>query len=163
HQFESLARSRPVLMVFEDTHWIDPTSRELLDLTVDRVARFPVLLVITFRPEFAHAWAGQPHVTALALSRLDRRDALAMVERLAGNADLSRETADDIAARSDGVPLFVEELTKAVLETGDDSNQKAGLPAGRSLALSIPPTLHASLIARFDRLGSNAKEIAQIG
>jgi predicted ATPase len=119
HQLEALARTRPVLMVFEDTHWIDPTSRELLDLTLDRISRLPVLLVVTFRPEFQHAWGGQPHVTMLALNRLGGRDGAALVERLAGNAGLAEEIVDEIVVRADGVPLFVEELTKAVLETGD--------------------------------------------
>jgi class 3 adenylate cyclase/tetratricopeptide (TPR) repeat protein len=164
HQLEALARSRPVLMVFEDAHWIDPTSRELLDLTLDRVAQLPLLLVVTFRPEFQHAWSGQPHVTVLALNRLVERDGAALVERLAGNTGLSRELVDEIVERADGVPLFVEELTKAVLESEDASDRVAAvLAASPSPALSIPAALHASLIARLDRLGSVAKEIGQIG
>ena len=151
-------------MVFEDAHWIDPTSRELLDLTVDRVSRLPVLLVITFRPEFQHAWSGQPHVTMLALNRLGGRDGAALVERLAGNAGLAREIVDEIVERADGVPLFVEELTKAVLESGDRDNRVAAVLAASPLpTLAIPATLHASLIARLDRLGPIAKEVAQIG
>jgi predicted ATPase len=159
HQLEALARTRPVLMVFEDTHWIDPTSRELLDLTFNRISRLPVLLVVTFRPEFQHAWGGQPHVTMLALNRLGGRDGAALVERLAGNAGLAEEIVDEIVVRADGVPLFVEELTKAVLETGDH----AILAASPLPALAIPATLYASLIARLDRLGPIAKEVAQIG
>jgi class 3 adenylate cyclase/tetratricopeptide (TPR) repeat protein len=162
--FETATRTQPVLMVVEDAHWIDPTSRELLDITVDLVSRMPVLLVITFRPEFKHTWGGQPHMTELALNRLGERDVFALVERLAGYASLSPKTVDDIVQRSDGVPLFAEELTKAVLETGDPANPvTAGLPATMSPAPSIPATLHASLIARLDRLGSTAKEVAQIG
>jgi hypothetical protein len=107
HQLEALARSRCVLMVFEDVHWIDPTSRELLDLTLDRVARMPILLVGTFRPEFQHGWSGQPHVTTLALNRLGGRDGAALVKGLAGNEGLSREVVDEIVERADGVPLFV--------------------------------------------------------
>ncbi|MBV9686276.1 MAG: AAA family ATPase, partial [Alphaproteobacteria bacterium] len=164
HQLAALARSRPVLMVFEDAHWIDPTTRELLDLTLDRVARLPVLLVVTFRPEFQHAWAGEPHVSALALNRLGGRDGATLVERLAGDAGLPRETVAEIVERADGVPLFVEELTKAVLESGDGDNRVASLLAASPLPnLSIPATLHASLIARLDRLGPVAKEVAQIG
>jgi class 3 adenylate cyclase len=165
HQFEFLARTQPVLMVVEDAHWIDPTSHELLDLTLDWITRLPILLVVTFRPEFAHGWDGKAHVTALPLNRLGGRDALAMVEHLAGDADMPRNMLDDIVARSDGVPLFVEELTKVVLETDARSDEvPAGSPYSHSPALSIPPTLHASLIARFERLGSSvAKEIAQIG
>jgi class 3 adenylate cyclase/tetratricopeptide (TPR) repeat protein len=158
HQLETLALSRPVLMVFEDAHWVDPTSRELLDLTINRVARVPVLLVITFRPEFQHGWASEPHVTTLSLNRLAGRDGAALVEQLAGNAGLSRETVDEIVQRADGVPLFVEELTKAVLETSDRVLAASALPE-----LAIPPTLHASLVARLDRLGPVAKEIAQVG
>jgi class 3 adenylate cyclase len=96
-QLAASARPRPVLMVFEDAHWIDPTTRELLDLTLDRVARLPLLLVVTFRPEFQHTWAAQPHVDTLALSRLGGRDGASLVERLAGNAGLARETVVDLS------------------------------------------------------------------
>jgi class 3 adenylate cyclase/predicted ATPase len=164
HQLESLARGRPVLMVFEDAHWIDPSSRELLDLIFDRVSGLHVLLVVTFRPEFQHAWSGQPHVTMLALNRLGGRDGAALVERLAGNAGLAHETVDEIVERADGVPLFVEELTKAVLESADREDRVAAvLAASPAATLAIPATLHASLIARLDRLGPIAKEIGQIG
>jgi class 3 adenylate cyclase len=164
NQLAALAQNRPVLMVFEDAHWIDPTSRELLDLTVDRVARLPVLLVITFRPEFQHAWGGQLNVTMLALNRLGGNDGAVLVERLAGDAGLSQEIVDEIVDRADGVPLFVEELTKAVLESGDRDNRVAAVLAASPLPnLAIPATLHASLIARLDRLGPIAKEIGQVG
>jgi class 3 adenylate cyclase/tetratricopeptide (TPR) repeat protein len=164
HQLDALARNRPVLMVFEDAHWIDPTSREWLDLTVDRVRRLPVLLAVTFRPEFQHGWSGQPQVTVLALNRLGGHDGTALVERLAGNASLSPELVEEIVERADGVPLFVEELTKVVLEAGDrDSRVPAALAASPLHSLAIPATLHASLIARLDRLGPIAKEIAEIG
>ena len=158
HQLEALARSRPVLLVFEDAHWVDPTSRELLDLTIVRVERLPVLLMATFRPEFQHGWGGEPHVTPLNLNRLGGRDGTALVERLAGNAGLSPEIVAEIVERADGVPLFVEELTKSVLETNDRVLAASALPE-----LAIPPTLHASLIARLDRIGPIAKEVAQIG
>ena len=164
HQLAAAARSRPVLTVFEDAQWIDPTSRELLDLTLDRVRRLPVLLVVTFRPEFEHAWSGQPHVMMLTLNRLGQHDGAALVERLAGNASLSHETIGEIVERADGVPLFVEELTKAVLESGDRDDRVDAVLAGSPLpSLAIPPALHASLIARLDRLGRSAKEVAQIG
>jgi predicted ATPase len=123
-----------------------------------------MLVVITFRPEFQHAWSGQPHVTVLALNRLGGRDGATLVERLAGNMGLSRETVDEIVEHADGVPLFVEELTKAVLESGDrDSRVAAVSAAGPAATLAIPATLHASLIARLDRLGPMAKDVAQIG
>ncbi|HXC29147.1 MAG TPA: AAA family ATPase, partial [Stellaceae bacterium] len=160
HQLEALAKRRPVLMVFEDVHWIDPTSRELLELTLDRISRLPVLLVVTFRPEFQHAWGGQPQVTMLALNQLSGRDSTVLVEKLIGNAGLSRDIVDELVERTDGVPLFVEELTKAVLEGGEHDNR---LAVGSLPKLAIPATLHASLIARLDRLGLIAKEVGQLG
>jgi class 3 adenylate cyclase len=164
HQFEALAGTRPVLMIFEDAHWVDPSSRELLDLTLERARRLRVLLIVTFRPEFQQGWAGQPHVALLALNRLAGPDAGALVRELAGNALLGSEIIEEIVARTDGVPLFVEELTKALLEESDQHNRIAAvLAASPSPHLAIPATLHASLIARLDRLGPVAKEIAQIG
>src|SRR5580693_4218724 len=112
-QLAAVARHRPVLMVFEDAHWIDPTSCELLDLTVDRVRRLPVLLVITFRPEFQPPWAGRAHVMSLALNRLGERDGEALVQTLAGNAGLTPDIVAEIVERTDGVPLFVEACWKA--------------------------------------------------
>jgi class 3 adenylate cyclase len=163
-QLEAEVRHRPVLMVFEDTHWIDPTSRELLDLAVDRVRRLPVLLLVTFRPEFQPPWSGRSHVTSLALNRLGERDGEALVKKLAGNAALTVDITAEIVKRTDGVPLFVEELTKAVLESPEQGNPVARVLAMTSLAaVSVPATLHASLMARLDRLGPAAKEIAQIG
>ncbi len=164
NQLEAEARRRPVLMVFEDAHWIDPTSRELLDFTVDRVRHLPVLLAITFRPEFQPPWSGRAHVTSLALNRLGERDGEALVQTLAGNAALTAEIVAEIVERTDGVPLFVEELTKAVLESATQSDRVAAVLATTSAAaLSVPATLHASLMARLDRLGPMPKEIAQIG
>jgi predicted ATPase len=152
------------LFVFEDAHWIDPTSRELLDLTVDRVRQLPVLLAVTFRPEFQPPWGGRSHVTSLALNRLGERDGEALVQTLAGNAALTAEMVAEIVERTDGVPLFVEELTKAVLESAAQGDRVAAVLGTASLAaLSVPATLHASLMARLDRLGPVPKEIAQIG
>jgi len=148
-QLEGLARQQPVLMVFEDAHWVDPTSRELLDLTIERIRDLPVLLVVTFRPEFQPVWTGQPQVTMLALNRLDRRDRSALVAQIAGGKALPEEIFDQIVDRTDGVPLFVEELTKSVLESG--------VPL-----VGIPTTLHDSLMARLDRLAS-VRLVAQIG
>jgi class 3 adenylate cyclase/predicted ATPase len=164
NQLEAEARRRPVLMVFEDAHWIDPTSRELLDLAVDQVRRLPVLLAVTFRPEFQPPWSGRAHVTSLALNRLGERAGEALVHTLAGNAALSGEMVAEIVERTDGVPLFVEELTKAVLESTVQGDRIAAvLGATSQTALSVPATLHASLMARLDRLGPLAKEVAQIG
>jgi class 3 adenylate cyclase len=164
NQLEAEARRRPVLMVFEDAHWTDPTSRELLDLTVDRVRRLPVLVVITFRPEFQPPWGGRSYVASLALNRLGERDGGALVKKLAGNAALTPDIVAEIVERTDGVPLFVEELTKAVLESAEQGDRLATVLAMTSLAaLSVPATLHASLMARLDRLGPVPKEIAQTG
>jgi class 3 adenylate cyclase/predicted ATPase len=163
-QLQAVARSAPVLMVFEDAHWIDPTSRELIDLILDRVPRMPVLLVVTFRPEFQHSWGGTPHVTMLALNRLGGREGAALVEKLAGNLPLSDEIVHEIVERTDGVPLFVEELTKAVLESaGQEHRVGAVLASSPAPSLAIPATLQASLTSRLDRLGTAAKEVAQIG
>jgi class 3 adenylate cyclase/predicted ATPase len=148
-QLEGLARRQPVVMVLEDAHWIDPTSRELLDLAVERVRSLPVLLIVTFRPEFQPPWTGQPQVSVLTLNRLDRRDRTALVAQIAGGKALPEEVVAQIADRTDGVPLFVEELTKSVLESG--------VPL-----VGIPTTLHDSLMARLDRLAS-VRLVAQIG
>ena len=148
-QLEGLVRQQPILMVFEDSHWIDPTSRELLDLTVERVRNLPVLLIVTFRPEFQPPWTSQPQVTMLALNRLDQHERTALIEQIAGTAALLDEVNDQIADRTDGEPLFIEELTKSVLESG--------VPA-----VGIPTTLHDSLMARLDRL-SSVRRVAQIG
>jgi predicted ATPase len=164
-QLETLARRWPVSMVFEDAHWIDPSSLELLSLTVDVALAWSVLVFVTSRPEFQPPWTGQAHVTMLTLARLDRRDGEALVERITGNsAVLPSDIVTEIVERTDGVPLFVEELTKAVLETGaQDSAAKAMLSVTGLPLHTVPATLHASLMARLDRLGPAAKEIAQTG
>jgi class 3 adenylate cyclase/tetratricopeptide (TPR) repeat protein len=161
-QLELLCNQHPVLMVFEDAHWIDPSSRELLDMIVERVVRLPVLLVITFRPEFRPPWTGQAHVTLLNISRLDRDEGAALAGSLAGTS-LPGHILAEIVERADGIPLFVEELTKAVVETGAD-DQGIGKTVSRAPhpLLNVPATLHASLMARLDHLGSAAKEIAQV-
>ncbi len=164
HQLEVLSGQQPVLMEHEDVHWIDPSSRELLDIMVERVARLPVLLLITFRPEFAPPWTGQAHVTTMTLSRLGRREGAVLVQRLSGENVLPDEITAEIVERTDGVPLFVEELTKAVLEAGMRSDGvETAVSTTPPSALAVPATLHASLMARLDRLGTTAKEIAQIG
>ncbi|MBV8133872.1 MAG: AAA family ATPase [Alphaproteobacteria bacterium] len=162
-QLEGLARQQPIVVVFEDAHWIDPTSRELLDLTVERVCSLPVLLIVTFRPEFQPSWIGQPQVSMLGLSRLDRRDRTLLVEQIAGGKALPDDVVAQIADRADGIPLFVEELTKSVLESGLLREQADRyVLAGALPSLAIPATLHASLMARLDRPAS-ARHVAQIG
>jgi class 3 adenylate cyclase/predicted ATPase len=162
-QLEGLARQQPVVMVFEDAHWIDPTSRELLDLIVERVNSLPVLLIVTFRPEFQPPWTGQPQVTTLALNRLDRRDRTELVEQIAGGKALPDDVIVHIADRTDGVPLFVEELTKSVLESGLLREERDRYVLDGALPLfAIPTSLHDSLMARLDRLAS-VRHVAQTG
>jgi class 3 adenylate cyclase/predicted ATPase len=162
-QLEGLARLQPILAVFEDAHWIDPTSRELLDLIVERVRSLPVLLVITFRSEFQPHWIGQPQVTTLALNRLDRRDRTTLVGQIAGGKALPAEVVDQIADRTDGVPLFVEEFTKSILESGVLREEADRYVLDRPLPpLAIPTTLQDSLTARLDRLAA-VRLVAQIG
>jgi predicted ATPase len=115
-QLEALARSKPVLMIFEDIHWVDPTSLEALGRTVDRIRGLGVLLIGTHRAEFQPPWIGRPYVSALTLNRLDEREIAAMIDRIVGNKPLPTNVRQDIIERTDGVPLFVEEMTKALLE-----------------------------------------------
>jgi len=161
-QIEALTRQNPVLMIFEDAHWTDPTSLELFGRAVDRIATLRVLLVVTFRPEFDPPWIGRPHVTALTLNRLAQRDINAMIDRVVGNKPLPASIRQDIIERTDGIPLFVEEMTKAVLEAESEHEARRTAAAVPSPALAVPASLHASLMARLDRLGP-AKEVAQIG
>ncbi|WGD53198.1 adenylate/guanylate cyclase domain-containing protein [Bradyrhizobium sp. CB1650] len=162
-QLEGLAARRPVLMVFEDVHWIDPTSLDLLDLIVDRVATLRVLLIVTFRPEFAPTWIGRSHVTLISLSRLPRRQRAEMIMRVTGGKALPQEIAEHIIDRTDGVPLFIEELTKAVIESGMLTDAGDRFDAtGPVPRLAIPTSLQASLLARLDRLAP-VREMAQIG
>jgi predicted ATPase len=159
-QVARLSRQKPVLMIFEDAHWADPTSLEVLSRTVERIRSIRALLIVTFRPEFSAPWVGQSHVTALTLSRLGQREVATMIERIIGNRLLPSEVRADIIERTDGVPLFIEEMTRAVLEA--EGEARAVAAAVPSAALAVPATLHASLMARLDRLGL-AKEVAQIG
>jgi predicted ATPase len=148
-------------MLFEDVHWADPTSLEVLDLLIDRVRSIPLLIVLTHRPEFQSRWGAHGHVTGLNLSKLTRAQSGAIVSRLAGGKALPAELVEQILAKTDGVPLFVEELTKSILESGElkgagDHYEYAGT------SISIPATLRDSLMARLDRF-MPVKEIAQIG
>ena len=161
-QLEALSQSKPVLMIFEDVHWVDPTSLEALGRTVDRLRTLGVLLIITFRPEFEPPWIGRPYVTVLSLNRLGEREIIAMIDRVTGNKALPESIRQDIIERTDGVPLFVEEMTRAVLEAESEGEARNTAAAVPSSALAVPASLHASLMARLDRLGS-AKEVAQIG
>ena len=161
-QMEALSRSNPILMIFEDVHWIDPTSLESLGRTVDRLRRLGVLLIVTYRPEFEPPWIGRSYITALSLNRLDEREMGAMINRVAGNKPLQVSVRQDIIERTDGIPLFVEEMTKAMLEAESEVDARKTAAAVPSSGITVPPSLHASLMARLDRLGP-AKEMAQIG
>ncbi len=161
-QLAGLARRQPVLMIFEDLHWIDPTSLEVLGRIVDLIKTLPALLIVTFRPEFNAPWVGQPHVTSLTLNRLGEREAAAIIAGLVGNQALLADVMAEIVERTDGIPLFVEEMTKAVLEAESEGAARRTVAAVPSPALAVPASLHASLMARLDRLGP-AKEVAQIG
>jgi class 3 adenylate cyclase len=152
-QLAGLASQRPVLMIFEDAHWTDPTSLEVFGRTVDRIRTLRVLLLVTFRPEFAPPWIGRPHVTALTLNRLAQRDIDAMIDRVAGNKHLPANIRQDIIERTDGIPLFVEEMTKAVLEAGGEEAAERAVAGIPSPSVAVPASLHASLMARLDRLG----------
>jgi class 3 adenylate cyclase len=161
-QLEGLSRSHPVLMIFEDVHWIDPTSLEVLSRTVDRLKLLKVLLTVTCRPEFEPPWVGRLYVTAVNLNRLGKREIAAIINHVAGTKALSANVRRDIVEPADGIPLFVEEITKAVLEVESEQAAQRTLASVPSPAVAVPATLHASLIARLDRLGP-AKDVAQIG
>ena len=161
-QLAGLTRRRPVLMIVEDAHWVDPTSLEVFDRTVAQIKPLPALLIVTFRPEFNAPWAGRSYVMSLALNRLGEREAAAIIARLVGSKELPADVTAEIVERTDGIPLFVEEMTKAVLEADSEGDAWKTTAAAPSLAPAVPASLHASLMARLDRLGP-AKEVAQIG
>ena len=161
-QMEALSRSNPVLLIFEDVHWIDPSSLEALGRTVERIRTLGALLIVTHRPEFEPPWIGRPHVTALTLSRLRQGEIDDMIDCVTGNRPLPESIRQDIIERTDGIPLFVEEMTKAVLEAAGEGATESAVAAIPSSSVAVPASLHASLMARLDRLGS-AKEAAQIG
>jgi class 3 adenylate cyclase/predicted ATPase len=157
-QMQALTRFRPLLIIFEDAHWSDPTSLEAFGRAMDRIATLRVLLIVTARPEFDPPWIGRPHVTVLTINRLAQREVSAMIDHLVGNKVLPASIRHDIIERTDGIPLFVEEITKAVLEAAAE-HTAAAVPL---LVPAVPASLHASLMARLDRLGAT-KEVAQIG
>src|SRR5215467_5575226 len=161
-QMETLSRESPVLMTLEDAHWADPTSLEAFGGVVDRIRTLRVLLLVTSRPEFDAPWIGRPYVTALIVNRLAEHEAGAMIDCLVGNRLLSASIRQDIIERTDGIPLFVEEMTKAVLEAGSETAAARAIAAVPSPALAVPASLHASLMARLDRLGGPPKEVAQV-
>jgi class 3 adenylate cyclase len=161
--FAALTREAPVLAFLEDAHWIDATSLDVFSRLIDRLSELRVLLVITFRPDFSAPWIGRAHVEMLSLSRLRRRQSVAMIERLTRGKALPSEVLHQIVAKTDGVPLFVEELTKTILESGLLREEEGAYVLDSTLTpLAIPSTLQDSLMARLDRLAP-VKETAQIG
>jgi predicted ATPase len=161
-QVEALSRSNPLLMIFEDAHWADATSLEAIGRAVDRIRALRVLLLVTFRPEFDPPWVGRAYVTTLTINRLAERESNAMIDRLVGNKLVTTTIRQDIIERTDGIPLFIEEMTKAVLEAESEGEARRTAAAVPWSALTVPASLHGSLMARLDRLGQ-AKEVAQIG
>src|ERR1700677_3459117 len=161
-RIQAMAARQPLLIVVEDAHWIDPTSLELLTDVVERATALPILVVVIGRPEFAPPWPDHSHVTALTLSRVGRAAAAALVDQIAGTVALPLRTKELILSRTDGVPLFVEELTAAVIESFATGEGGGGGPIKSNVAQLIPTTLHASLLARLDRL-DQGKRIAQVG
>ena len=158
----AIARRRPVLVIVEDAHWIDPTTREFVAVCIDRLEAAPVLAIITHRPEFLHSWTDYAHVTSLSLNRLGRQQTEAMVHQIAGGKPLPPQVLGQIAAKADGVPLFIEELTMAALQSGllrEEADQY--VLAGPPPALTLPTTLQDALLARLDGLPST-QEVAQI-
>jgi class 3 adenylate cyclase/predicted ATPase len=160
---DGLAKQHPVLFILEDAHWIDPTTLELFGRTIEQLQHSPVLLIVTFRPEFEVPWRHYPHVSEVALNRLEQSHVLAMIDRLTDGKLLPAAVRDEVITKADGVPLFVEELTKAVLGSGliVEKADRYVLP-GPLPPLAIPATLHDSLLARLDHLAS-VREIAQLG
>ena len=154
--------SRPVLIILEDAHWIDPTSAELFKLIIHRIQRMPVLVLIAHRPGFSPPWSGFPHVTALSLAHLSPRQSAILVDKVLRGRKLPREVLDHIVTRTDGVPLYAEELTKTLLDSGALELNGDSFRLNRPLpSLSIPESLHDSLMARLDRL-SDGKDVAHL-
>jgi predicted ATPase len=144
---EALSQSNPLLMIFEDVHWIDPTSLEALGRTVDRLRTLGLLLIVTYRPEFEPPWIGRSYVTALSLNRLGEREIATLIDRVTGNKLLPASIRQDIIERTDGIPLFVEEMTKALLEADSEGNARQTAAAVPPSSLAVPASLHASLMA----------------
>ena len=162
-QIAGLAAQKPVLIVLEDAHWVDPTTQELFDILVERIRTLPVLLIITYRPEFTPPWLGQSHVTVLTLNRLGRRDNIEVIRQVANGKDFPPILLEQIVARTDGVPLFIEEMTKSVLESDILREQDGAYVLAEALPpLAVPTTLQASLVARLDRLAS-LRAVVQAG
>ena len=161
-QIKALSRANPVLIIFEDVHWADPTSMEALSRVIEATRTLSALLIVTYRPEFEPPWIAQPHVTSVTLNRLGESEIAALIDGVTGNTPLPANIRDGIIQRTDGIPLFVEEMTKAVMEAGAAKTLEQTVAAIPASSVAVPASLHASLMARLDRLGP-AKDVAQIG
>ena len=162
-QVAKLASQRPVLMIFEDAHWTDPTSLEAFGRTVDQIKTLPALLIVTFRPEFNAPWAGRSHVTSVALNRLGERETAAIIARLVGNKELPSDVMAEIVERTDGIPLFVEEMTKAILEAGSEGAAQRTAAAIPSHDVSGPSKLAGITDGSAGPARARPREVAQIG
>lgn len=161
-QLEYLASRNPVLCVFEDVHWIDPSTLELLERIVERASTLPVLIIVTCRPDFNASWTGQPHTSLVALTRMDRRQSRAIVDQVAKHTEVPEPLLAEIVAKTDGIPLFIEEFTRAILESGADARDtQAGADQRPQSSIGVPMTLQDSLMSRLDRLAVG-KPIAQV-
>src|SRR5262249_34385243 len=159
-----IARQQPLIIALADAHWIDSSTLELVDKIIPSIKAARILILIEFRAEFRPRWLGMPHVTMLSLDRLERDESRAIISRVTAGKELPGEIEEQIVSKTDGVPLFVEELTMSVLESGlvKDAGCRYVAPVDPIPAFAIPATLLGSLAARLDRLGP-VKEIAQIG
>jgi class 3 adenylate cyclase/predicted ATPase len=158
---EALTQARPVLLVFEDVHWIDPTTFELLERIRAQAPNWRLLTLVLVRPEFELSWAEEPQTTILAINRLEALEVASMVESLSVDALLPRSIIEQIIAKADGVPLFVEEITRAVIDAAERKSTEARRLLDFQSSLTVPDTLHASLMARLD-LAAPMKTVAQI-
>ena len=158
---EALAARGPVLLVVEDLHWIDPSSDELIGTLIDRLRALPIFAILTARPEFQSHWDEEAHLHHMVLSPLERRDSISMIELLCGDRRIPESTIGQIADKTDGLPLFIEDLTRDVLESAD-LQAESGAPTRGHSPFAIPATLNDSLMSRLDRLGS-AKTVAEVG
>ena len=154
------ARKQPTIVLFEDVHWADPTTLEVIDLLFGRLARIPLLIILTHRPEFQPRWSNYGNLTTIALPKLSKKQSTILVSDVSRGTALSHDLLEHILVKTDGVPLFVEEVTRAVLETGTPGLVALSVPQS---GLAVPATLHASLMARLDRLGPIARDVAQKG
>lgn len=160
---EAIAHQQPTVLLFEDIHWADPTSLELLDLLINRTRHLPLLIVLTHRPSFVNRWTDHGHVTVMSLARLSRSQSAELIAKHIGNKELPKRLHEQILDRTDGVPLFVEELTKSILESGDLTEVAERYEySGKASSASVPVTLRDLLVGRLDRY-PKAKEVAQIG